>query len=490
VTDRTTAQSPYWRVLLAPIVGALWAAATLFNPRLFNDQDTNWHLATGQLILRTHRIPTADPFSWPAAGRPWVTHEWLSEVVMALAFRAGSWTGLALLTATALAMILTIIAVRAGQGLAPRWAALAVIMMAAALAPTTLIRPHLLAFALLSAWTALLIDARRRDAVPPWWSLVILILWVNMHASWILGIGLAGVFGLEALLHSRARWATFRSWLVFGLACLAVTLINPQGLVAWTYPFEVSSMTALHIIGEWRPMDPRRDALHLASFAVVIVCVARLYRQIGLIRILLMAGLMVMAVQHIRHLSLFVLVSGLVLLDAIRDDPRWAAATGLRAGRAVLVAAVVILGSAAVRLAVPLNRQDNVANPMAALAAVPPAIRAMPVINFYDYGGVLILNGIRPYVDGRADMYGDTHMLEYERVLAGEPEAFARVVADGKVGWLLLHPTNRLLPLAEKSGWRRRYADPFAVVLVRPDLGSEPNGFMSRHGPERRNDGA
>ena len=180
--------------------------------------------------------------------------------------------------------------------------------------------------------------------------------------------------------------------------------------------------------------------------------------------------LMVMAAQHIRHLSPFALVSGLLLLDAIRDDPRLASAPRQRPGMAVLATVVVMLMALAARLAIPLVRQDNIANPLTVIAGVPPHIRALPVINFYDYGGMLILNGIRPYVDGRADMYGDAHMLEYEQVLAGNPVTFRHVVANGKVGWLLVHPDNALLTLAEKSGWKRLVGDQYAVVLIRPDL--------------------
>ena len=474
MTQRSDAPIAGWPTLIAPVAGGLWAAAALFNPRMFDDQDTNWHLATGQLILRTHSIPTTDPFSWPAAGRPWVTHEWLSEVVIALAYQAGSWAGMALLAAAALTIIVTIFAIRAGQWLAPQRAALAVIIVAAAIAPTTLVRPHLLAFVLLTAWTALLIDARRRDGVPPWWSLLILILWVNMHASWILGCGLAGAFGLEALLRSQSRLLTFKKWAVFGLACFGVTLLNPQGFVAWLYPFDVSSMSALHLIGEWRPVDYRKDYLYLACMAVVVLGVLRLHRQLGPVRIIVMAGLMVMALQHIRHLSPFALVSSLILLDAVRDEPRWAMTTGVRAGPAVLVALVMFLGSAGLRLLIPVDRHDNRANPMAAIAAVPAHIRALPVINFYDYGGVLILNGIRPYVDGRADMYGDAHMAEYEQVLAGNPATFDTVVREGKVGWILVHRENALARLAAKRGWQRLYGDQFAVVFVRPDLAVKP----------------
>ena len=43
--------------------------------------DMWWHLSTGQYILHTHSIPHADPFSSTFAGKPWTTHEWLSDVL-------------------------------------------------------------------------------------------------------------------------------------------------------------------------------------------------------------------------------------------------------------------------------------------------------------------------------------------------------------------------------------------------------------------------
>ncbi|WP_156256142.1 hypothetical protein [Sandarakinorhabdus oryzae] len=472
MTNNTEAQRDAWSALAAPIAVACWVVTVLFNPGLFNDSDTNWHLAAGDLILRTGTIPTVDPFSWTATGRPWVAHEWLSEVFMALAYKAASWTGLAMLAAAALALILSIIAIRAGQWLEPQRAVTMMIVVAAALAPTTMIRPHLLAFALLTVWTMLLIDARRKDRVPPWWSVLVLVLWVNMHASWVLGIALSGAFGFEALLRSQSRLRALRNWSVFGIACLAATLINPQGFALWAYPFDVSTMSTLYLIEEWRPMDVRKDALHLASMALVLIGVIRLHRQMGIVRILLLAGLMLMAILHIRHLAPFVLVSSLVLLDAVRDDSRWGTPTSLRPGRAVIVGSLIILAGFGARLFIPLVRQDNGANPMAALAAVPPQIRALPVINHYDFGGVLILNGIRPYVDGRADMYGDVYMQQYIRILAGQPDAVHKVLADGKVGWIIVQPKNGLVATAEKSGWRRLHADQWAVVLIRPDLAS------------------
>src|SRR6202165_3554574 len=45
------------------------------------DPDLWWHLRTGQCLVEPAHVPHSAPFSFPRAGHPWVSHEWLSEVV-------------------------------------------------------------------------------------------------------------------------------------------------------------------------------------------------------------------------------------------------------------------------------------------------------------------------------------------------------------------------------------------------------------------------
>src|SRR5262245_52564551 len=44
------------------------------------DADYWWHIATGNLVLDHHRVPTTDPYSWTYGGKEWIAHEWLAEV--------------------------------------------------------------------------------------------------------------------------------------------------------------------------------------------------------------------------------------------------------------------------------------------------------------------------------------------------------------------------------------------------------------------------
>ena len=83
------------------LLGLAVFALAAFSPAALNDGDTWSHLATGEWILAHGAIPRVDPFSFSFAGQPWTAHEWLAELVMALAFRAAGWSGVALLTGAA-----------------------------------------------------------------------------------------------------------------------------------------------------------------------------------------------------------------------------------------------------------------------------------------------------------------------------------------------------------------------------------------------------
>src|SRR4030042_4468276 len=67
------------RTLGTLLVYAIFAAWPLIQ---FTDPDFWWHLRTGQLIVDTGSIPKADPFSYTAAGSPWIAHEWLSDLLI------------------------------------------------------------------------------------------------------------------------------------------------------------------------------------------------------------------------------------------------------------------------------------------------------------------------------------------------------------------------------------------------------------------------
>jgi hypothetical protein len=137
----------------------------------------------------------------------------------------------------------------------------------------------------------------------------------------------------------------------------------------------------------------------------------------------------------------------------------------MAAALALAFAAAALVG---LRASWPLTRADGPMTPAAALDHVPPALREHPVFNTYGLGGYLIFRGVKPFVDGRNDMYGDAFMARYLRIEGGDEAALAEVVAQDRIDWSLTAPGEPVTAaLDQLPGWRRIYADRYAVVHVR-----------------------
>jgi hypothetical protein len=121
-----------------------------------------------------------------------------------------------------------------------------------------------------------------------------------------------------------------------------------------------------------------------------------------------------------------------------------------------------------VRLALPAARTDDQVTPMAALAHVPPELRAQPVLNAYDYGGYLIDQGVRVFIDGRTDMYSTDFLKNDDRLVAGDAASLAATLARYHIAWTIYPSGSRTAAALDRSpGWHRQYADANAVVHVR-----------------------
>ena len=144
---------------------------------------------------------------------------------------------------------------------------------------------------------------------------------------------------------------------------------------------------------------------------------------------------------------------------------------------ALVVSMTMALAIGALRLMTPIGRGDGPSAPISALAVVPADLRARPVLNEYGFGGYLIWSDVRPFIDGRADMYGGAMLGLHRKPSAGDPATVDDVLKRYGIAWTLFAPDTAIVAtLDHEPGWRRLYADAFAVVHVRDD------------GPKRRQD--
>ncbi|MEJ1967535.1 MAG: hypothetical protein WDN03_02690 [Rhizomicrobium sp.] len=457
------------RRAIAAAAACAAVAVTAFAPQVLNDGDTFLHIAAGRRMLADHAVLFADPFSYTFGGAPWEAHEWLAEVVMALCYAGGGWSGLMALFACAAGLTAAILSRALGRFLAPSVQAAATLLAMACMTGSLLARPHLLALPLLAVWTAELVAARADSRVPSLWLLPLMSLWVNIHASFLLGFAVAAGLALEALWQDRAAWRRLlRDWGLFGLGALAAAAINPHFLEGVIFPFTLMGTPGLAHVGEWQAttVSLLQPVIPAAAATIYILVTRRV--KISLVRMAMLAILLFMAIAHARHQIVLAVVAPLLLAEPLGKalhDTRARRGNWFVLGAVSSAAAILLV---ALRLALPLTRGDAAAAPMTALAHVPAALRTQPVLNDYSFGGYLIFAGVRPFIDSRAELYGEAGLERYAALIEPDGAALDAELRRRDIRWSILSPGSPIVAeLDARPGWRRLYGDRYAVVQFR-----------------------
>src|ERR1700722_343865 len=262
------------------------------SPYLLQDPDTMWHIRTGQWILHRARVPTVDLYSYTASGKPWISTEWLAEIVYAVAFNLAGWRGVAIIGVAACAAIVGILCFYLLQHLrftaAVGWAVAA----AAATSPHFIARPHILSYVILAIWIIKLLDAYDKEK-PDLPRLVILaplmILWANIHGSFTFGLTLLYIFTAFCLYHYFVQrdYAKGRRVLIATAVTTACAAVTPYGIKpAFMTTTLVSMKFASGYINELRSPDFHLSNFILIYFVAIFLAIAGLGIRLGPARLI------------------------------------------------------------------------------------------------------------------------------------------------------------------------------------------------------------
>jgi hypothetical protein len=223
---------------------------TALSVRLLGDAGIGWHIRTGQMILASHTIPRVDSFSASMAGQPWFAWEWLYDVLVGRLDIAAGLNGIVVFTALIIALTFSwtyLLLFRRGTNLL---AALGLVLLAASAAMIHFFaRPHVLSWLFTVIWFYLLdssevkqIAGKQKDW-PLWLLPLSMVIWVNLHGGFLLGLALLAIYWLSAVwLYFRLPEDRFddvllklrvskriRDLTLVGLISGLATFINPYG---------------------------------------------------------------------------------------------------------------------------------------------------------------------------------------------------------------------------------------------------------------------
>jgi hypothetical protein len=315
-----------------------------------------------------------------------------------------------------------------------------------------------------------------------------MVLWANLHASFIFGLALIGPFALEALVAEADKLRVVRGWGLFGIIAGAFALATPHGFAGISFPFMVLGMKVLPNILEWRGANFQNYTLFEGVLLVTLFLGLWRGVRVPIFRLILLVGLVHMALQHVRQEAVLAALAPLLLaepfgraLKPARDGPRLTPPVDWKPGwrvPSVLIASVLAVGALGVigtRLAISLVRRDNPNVPVTAIAHVPPQLMAKPVLNEYAFGGYLIFKGVKVFIDGRADMYGDDWVQQYLAIVGGAQPDVDKAFKRWNIAWAIVSPKDGIVRLLDaRPGWRRLYSDPYAVLFARDDALQAP----------------
>jgi hypothetical protein len=326
-----------WFVGLAAIVIG-YALLGSLHP-VFGD-DPFFLLNDARWLVEHREIPSVDHFSYTAQGQPWIYPIGGGLLFYGLWLIGGfaplSWFA-ALATAATTALLL-----RRGSVVSAVLAAVAVPLIAA----RSGVRADLFTTLFSAAYLGLLWRYHKTGQARLWLLPVLMILWVNAHLGFIVGLGLIGgyavVEGLEFFLPDRRQAAAERlrrAWPWFAVTA-AATLLNPFGLEIYAAVIRQLTAPQLEVMWEWQPVPINWSTLRLIAspissdgalvlvmiIAVATAVIAVCRKQFG--AGLLLLGAVMAAVQHIRSQALLAIVTVIVgssVLDGIRMPiGRWA----------------------------------------------------------------------------------------------------------------------------------------------------------------------
>jgi hypothetical protein len=465
------------RGLLPLWVGiSVYALFVLAGNRLLIDPDTMWQITVGQWILDHHAVPERDIYSFTMRGQPWISTQWLAQLIYAKAYAFAGWSGPVVVAASAIAATFALLAKFLSRRLSE---STTMVFIAAALAltvPHLLARPHVLAMPLMVAWVAGLVAAADRRDAPSYWLIPLMALWANLHGGFVFGLVLVAPLALDAVVGAEAgmRKALAWRWAAFLLAAVAASCLTPYGWNSLLAAQKILALgSALPLIMEWRPAD-------FGSVGPFEICLLlgiglALYRgvRLPLTRIVLLVGLLHMALAQGRAAELLALLAPLVLAAPLAKQIGGAdlpLSTAARPVRGAVFGGVAIALVAATFAFASVHRFEPHmrGSPVAAVTEL-KKLNLTRVFNDYDFGGYLIENGVAPFIDGRTELYGEKFFVDHNAASGlMEPENLFRLLEDYRIEATLMRTQSAATKLLDHvDGWQKIYSDDIATIHLR-----------------------
>jgi hypothetical protein len=480
------------------LLAIFWGVISSGHRILNFDGDLPRHILNGSLILQTGQVSTIDVFSFRTTGMPSFPHEWLSQAIFALAYTWLRLDGIVLLTALLITLTWGLVFQRSHRLSNSLFVSLALTGLGMAASQIHVLpRPHIFSYVLLAVWI-IVVENIYRNKSHSWWLLpVLMLVWVNLHGMFVLGMLILAAYLVGGFLDQPSRlWfgnPATKALLLGGGSSLLATFLSPSGPGIWEAIASLGSNAYITSkISEYQSAD-----FHLAEnwpflllLLLTILGFARTAERSSWISILLVTGFTALALYSSRMIPIFAVVvtpiaaqltAGWLRAD-IAQSRVWKTEENIHRLNTSSNGWIWLIVS--VLMAVVLMRSGTALDPEGRGNSFDPRVFPVEAVswleetsvpegrmfNEFDWGGYLLLRlwpGQQIFMDGHTHIYGEALTREYERVITLSP-GWEDVLEKYDIGWVIMRKEAPLVrSLSSLDAWRIAYDDPTAVILVR-----------------------
>jgi hypothetical protein len=500
----------FWALLIGPL-----------SNRPLADSDIGWHIRTGEQILATHSVPRVDSFSFTMQGQPWFAWEWLYDALLGIVHNSMGMNGVvwlaALLMATTFAIVFRQLLAR-GTGLPvaiPLW-----LLVLGASSIHVFARPHIVSWLFTVLWF-LALERWEQGSAPSWlrWFFpASMLLWVNLHGGWLLGMGLLAMYAVAAFVESWrgpdeiarilcAHRSRALAWTF--LASALATVVNPYGVRLHEHIYRyLGNRYLMNRIAEFRSPDFHGWGQRCFVMILVLVLIAAAGNR-GKMRLshwLVVVSMVWVGFYSVRNVPVSAMLLAFVIgpglwesvaglaeragaWSPVRGSAGWLASFAARAGvrefqlrghlwpaLAVIVALAVCLNGGRVGSQSVIHKEFDAEHfPSRAVDYLAREQSTAPVFIPDQWGGYFIYR-LYPrrlvLIDDRHDLYGSDRFREYLILMQAEP-GWKDLLVKWRIQAVVLPKDSTLASLLQQlpQEWARVYEDKSAVVMEREEAG-------------------
>ncbi len=468
---------------------ALFIAVLLLGQRMLNlDGDLPRHLLMGKYILQTKTVPTTEPFIYPYLNRPYVSHEWLADVVFYMTYAAAGLAGIVALSAFLLASTFTLLYSDLSLRLRLRLPVLILVAWGAlATSLNWVTRPHLISMLLLAVWLIYADKLRRGENTVLWYFPAFMVLWSNIHGEFIAGILVLLAYSTGWLIdylleRENTNPATGKKLSLALILSALASLLNPAGIGPWVslIGFVNNKYLMSRMVESNAPnfqLPEMRILFTLIIFSIFLLSIKK--ERISAAHGLLLAGFTAMSLMAFRNIHLYGVVVPFVLSETLANARKIHLLNRLEvtlhrveskiAGIGWIAAATILLSMFVVtnRAAQKFYQFSPPMFPTQAVAWLENNPQQGRMFNDLNWGGYIALHlwpAQLAFVDSIADVTGEA-TLQYETVITLSSN-WQDVFEKHHIEWVIVSNDSLLAKtLQYQNHWQVLYQDETSLIL-------------------------